>query len=185
MNFISTFFAQADAELFEQSYGTYDMAQTTANSDAATAAAVGFLVIILVFSLIFAVISYVVYGVAFSRIFKKAGVEGWKAWVPVYNMWTILELGGQKGYWSVLAFVPIVNIAAVVFTFIAMYNIGLKLGKDGTFVLLAIFLMPVWALWLAFDKSTWNQSAEAGQTPPAAPTPPAPTATPPSSTPLA
>lgn len=41
---------------------------------------------------------------------------------------------------------------------IGMYNIGLKLGKSSSFVLLAIFLPLVWLIWLAVDKSTWNES---------------------------
>ena len=45
--------------------------------------------------------------------------------------------------------------------YIAMYNIGLKLGKEGIFVLLAIFLSPVWLTWLAVDKSVWNDAAGA------------------------
>jgi hypothetical protein len=122
----------------------------------------------LMFFVVFAVVAYVVYALLLSRIFKKAGVEGWKAWVPVYNSWIMLELGGQKGFWAVLALVPVVNIAAAVFMYIAMYNIGLKLGKDGAFVLLAIFLPIVWLIWLAVDSSTWKgapAATQAGTTP--------------------
>jgi hypothetical protein len=43
--------------------------------------------------------------------------------------------------------------------YIAMYHIGKKLGKDGVFVLLAIFLPIVWLIWLAVDKSKWNDKA--------------------------
>ena len=43
----------------------------------------------------------------------------------------------------------------VIFIIIAMYEIGLKLGKSGAFVLLAIFVPIVWMIWLAFDSSTW------------------------------
>ena len=80
------------------------------------------------------------------------------AWVPFYNHWTLLELGNQKGFWAVLIIVPIVNIASTVFTYIAMYHIGLKLGKDGAFVLWAIFLPLVWYIWLAVDDSTWEKA---------------------------
>src|SRR5690606_4273977 len=91
--------------------------------------------------------------------FKKAGVESWKAWVPVYNNWVMLQLGGQQGWWAVVAFIPVANLVAAVFMCIAMYNIGLKLGKEGAFVLLAIFLYAVWLIWLAVDKSTWKEAA--------------------------
>jgi len=100
-----------------------------------------------------------------SRIFKKAGIEGWKAWVPVYNSWTLLEMGDQPGFWAVMAFVPVLNIAAIVFMIIAMYNIGLKFGKEGAFVLLAIFVPIAWYIWLAVDSSKWKGSVPKKATP--------------------
>lgn len=103
-------------------------------------------------------------------IFKKAGVPAWKAWVPIYSTWVMLELGDQPGWWVLLNFVPFVNLVALVFMYIAMYNIGLKLQKEGWFVILAIFLPIVWLIWLALDKSTWQGSAApAEQQPPTVP----------------
>jgi hypothetical protein len=115
----------------------------------------GFFVFFIVFFLIF----YVLYSYMLGRIFKKADVEQWIAWVPFYNNWKMLEIGGQQGYWAILAIIPLVNIASAVFMFMAMYHIGRKLGKDDWFVLLAIFLPIVWIAWLAFDDSKWNVSA--------------------------
>lgn len=111
---------------------------------------------VMLFALVFGIAIYVIFALLMGRIFKKAGIESWKAWVPVYNNWVLLELGGQQGFWAVLALIPVVNIVAAVFMYIAMYNIGLKLGKDGAFVLLAIFVPVVWLIWLAVDSSTWK-----------------------------
>lgn len=130
---------------------------TNGYNEAATAAGLAvFGGAILMFMIVAIAISYVITSLFLSMIFKKAGIESWKAWVPVYNTWIMLEMGGQKGFWAVLAFVPLVNIAAAVFMIMAMYSIGLKFGKDGAFVLLAIFLPYVWLIWLAVDKSTWH-----------------------------
>jgi len=116
----------------------------------------GLFLFMLFFVLIISVALYAVHAFLLGKIFTKAGVPAWKAWVPVYNSWVTLELGGQQGFWAVLALVPVVNIVSVVFLYIAMYNIGLKLGKEGAFVLLAIFLPLVWYIWLAVDGSTWK-----------------------------
>jgi hypothetical protein len=40
--------------------------------------------------------------------------------------------------------------------YIAMYKIGLKFGKEGWWVILAIFVPIVWIAILAFDSSKWN-----------------------------
>lgn len=112
---------------------------------------------IFLFLLIVTVISYVVTAWLLGRIFKKAGVKQWIAWVPIYNGWKILELGGQQGFWAVIALVPPVGIISAVFTYIAMYHIGKKFGKEDWFVLLAIFVPIVWLAWLAFDNSQWSK----------------------------
>ena len=141
--------------LFGDMYYNNPYYDTSTNTMSDTAAA-GIAMTMIVFGLFFVVVAYVVNAFLLSRIFKKAGVEQWKAWVPVYSTWVMYELGDQQGFWAVLMFVPIVNIVAAIFMFIAMYNIGLKLGKEGAFVLLAIFLPIVWFIWLAVDSSTWK-----------------------------
>jgi hypothetical protein len=139
---------------YYDSYG--DRYYTSSYNDPAAA---GLTVMAMLFMLFFGVIAYVVMAILLGRIFKKAGVEAWKAWVPFYNHWTLLELGGQQGFWAVLVIVPFVNIVAAIFTYIAMYNIGLKLGKDGAFVLWGIFIPIVWYIWLAVDDSKWKGKA--------------------------
>lgn len=134
---------------------------TTNSSDVSDAAAAGIMMVVVLFTLIFVAAIYVIHSYLLSRIFKKAGVEAWKAWVPVYSSWVMLELGDQKGFWAVLALIPIVNIASAVFMYLAQYNIGMKLGKEGAFVLLAIFLPTVWLIWLAVDSSTWKGTPKA------------------------
>jgi hypothetical protein len=111
------------------------------------------------FGVLFGLAIYVFISICLMRIFAKAGVKPWVAWVPFYNSWKLLEIGGQQGFWAVLTIVPIVNIVAGVFILIAQYHVGKKLGKGGEFVLWAIFLPYVWYPWLAFDKSTWNDAA--------------------------
>ncbi len=142
----------------------YDSYQTTAPGvDPAAAAAV--FMSVLLFFLVFALISYAVTAWLLGRVFKKAGVEQWIAWVPIYNTWKLLELGGQQGFWAVLALIPIIQIVSAVFVYIAMFHIGKKLGKEDWFVLIAIFLPLVWLIWLAFDDSKWAGAKVAKKVP--------------------
>lgn len=169
--------------LAQSGYYYDDSYYYTTNVDDTTAVAA--MLAFAAFALIFLAAFYVFFAFCLMKIFKKAGIEKpWAAWVPIYNNWKLLEVGGQQGFWAVLAIIPIINIVSAVFMYIAMYNVGLKLGKEGVFVLLAIFLSPVWLIWLAFDKSTWNESAGASSLTPvnvaakpnqpsASPTPPA------------
>lgn len=40
-------------------------------------------------------------------MFKKAGIEGWKAFVPFYNTWCMVEKMQLKKYWFFLQFIPV------------------------------------------------------------------------------
>lgn len=135
----------------------------TSSSAASDSAAAGvivlFVAVVYGFVLLLGLAVYVVTSLCLMKIFKKAGVKPWIAWVPFYNSWKILEIGGQPGFWAVLAIIPFVNIVAAVFIIIAQYHIGKKLGKGGEFVVWAIFLPLVWFIWLAVDKSTWDDTA--------------------------
>lgn len=136
-----------------------DYPTTGGNEDPAVIIAVilgflGFIVITLI-------VVYIIYAFLLSRLFKKAGVKESIAWIPFYNHWKFLELGGQQGIWAVLYIVPLINIASLVFTYIAAYNVGLKLGKESWFVLLAIFFPLVWLIWLGFDDSKWTKESKA------------------------
>lgn len=109
------------------------------------------------------VISYVINGVLLGGLFKKVGIEQWRAWVPFYNTWIFLELGGQKGWYSLLALLSgipflgfVAAIAFYVFLILAAVNIGNHFNKPGAgWIILYIFLSPIWLAIVAFDKEQW------------------------------
>ena len=102
---------------------------------------------IIVFTLIVVVVNYVLTGFAFMSFFKKVGVEPWIAWVPYYNQWKWLEVGGQQGWFVLLALIPYGGIATLVFLIISMYRTGIAFGKSGGFVVLGVFFPFIWA-WI-------------------------------------
>jgi len=106
---------------------------------------------------IFYIILYVFTAICNAQIFKKAGVKPYIAWIPFYNTWKFLEIGGQNGAYIFFSLIPFVgSFIYAIFAFIAAYRIGKNLGKSGAFLLLNIFLFPVWYIWLAVDKSKWK-----------------------------
>lgn len=153
------------SSLFGQS-PNYDYGPYYNNGEYNSETAMVFSVAVMLFTIVLALAFYVLHAIFLGKIFKKAGVESWKAWVPVYNNWVMLELGGQQGYWAIVALIPFVGIIGAIFLYIAMYHIGLNLGKEGVFVLLAIFLPTVWFIWLGVDKSTWKGAPAYATSPP-------------------
>ncbi len=58
-------------------------------------------------------------------MFKKAGVAGWKALIPIYNLWEMAQLAGMKKYWFFLQFIPIVGwfiTIAILIEFVKVYG---------------------------------------------------------------
>lgn len=139
---------------YDYSYPTHD---GLANSGSEAASGAMIVVMALVFLLI-ALASYVVCAIFRQRIFAKAGVEKWKAWVPFYNTYIMLQLGGQAGWWIFFMLFPPASMVTSVFLFIAEYHIQRKLDKSDAYLVLAILCQPVWLGILAFDKSVWDES---------------------------
>ena len=116
----------------------------------------GVYAVVVAIGLLFAIAIYIVNGVAFMKLFRKVGVEPWAAWVPFFNNWRLLEVGGQEGWFSILSLVPVGNYVAAVFLGIAGHKIGTAFRKDGAWTVLYIFLPFVWAWLLANDPAPYE-----------------------------
>ena len=118
------------------------------------------------FVLIAGVVGIVFYAITsflLSKVFSKAGVEPWKAWVPIYNNWIFFELGGQKAGLSILLLFPIVNIVGAVYGIIAAHKIGLAFGKSTAWTVLYFFCAPVWYALLGFGSAQYNSGRDTTQ----------------------
>jgi hypothetical protein len=104
------------------------------------------------------IILYLVTGFFLSKVFKKAGRPGWAAYVPLYNNWLLLEMGGQKGIvllWNLLPFAgPLIYL---VFSIKASLEIGRRFGKSNVFSVFGLILFSlIGYIILAFDKSIYH-----------------------------
>ena len=132
--------------------------------------------------LVLVIAFYVVNAFALMSLFRKVGVQPWIGWVPFYNTWTVLELGGQPGPLALLSLVPSGNYVVIVFRAIANYRTDVAFRKDSSWVVLAIFLPFVWAFLLGRPQEHYQPDliAAAGYPPPkvgfGAPPRPAPAA---------
>jgi hypothetical protein len=107
-------------------------------------------------ALAFALAYWALLSFALSRFFAKVGVEPWTAWVPIYQYWKWLEVGGFMGSISLLYLIPGARIAASVCLFIGMYRSGIAFKKDPAFLILGIFLPFVWAFILSGESETYE-----------------------------
>lgn len=128
----------------------------------------------------FAVIILVIAGM--WKTFTKAGEDGWKAIIPIYNVWVLLRIVGRPGWWLILFLIPFVNF---VIWIIVANDLSKSYGRGVGFTLGLIFLSPIFILILGFGGARYvgpggtpAMSASGAAPPPAAGgTPPPPPAT--------
>jgi len=73
------------------------------------------------------------------KIYTKAGQEGWKAIIPVYNLVVLLEIIGKPLWWLVLLFVPFVNIVV----YIMVTNELSKVFNKGVGTTIGLLFLPI------------------------------------------
>lgn len=114
------------------------------------------------------VVSWVLIAIPLSALFRKTGIEPWKAWVPFYSTYTWLRLGGQSGHWVWASLVPYGGIVTSIFLYLGMHRTGKAFGKETGFLVLGIFLPWVWLFILGFGRDEYRPQliAAAGLTGP-------------------
>lgn len=112
------------------------------------------------------IVTYAINAFGLMKLYEKVpGVPKVAAWVPFWNSWVLFEIGGLKGWYSLLTlagFIPVIgwigSIAGIVLMVIAAHNIakGFRKESPAIWTVLFFFLPIVWYYILGFDKSTWQ-----------------------------
>lgn len=93
-------------------------------------------------------ISIVISIVIMWRLFEKAGEEGWKSIIPIYNIFIVFKITWGSGWKFLFLLIPIFNIYVIIKTCI---NTARAFGKGGWFAAGLFFLSPIFGLILAFS----------------------------------
>lgn len=87
------------------------------------------------------------------KIFEKAGEEGWKSIIPIYNLIILLKIVGKPVWWIALFIIPVANIVFLIWT----YNMLSKsFGKDEGYTVGLILLGIVFFPMLAFGDAVYQ-----------------------------
>ena len=100
---------------------------------------------------IFLIVYIVGWHIGLYGMFKKAGITPWKALIPVYNTWLMVEKMGLKKFWFWLQFIPIAG------QFITIWLTIIFVMHFGRFGLiehtLTVFVPFIYLPYLGFSKS--------------------------------
>lgn len=116
------------------------------NTSASSASGLGFGY--WMFMLIFAAAGVV----AMWKIFTKAGEEGWKALIPIYDLVILFKISGLSPWLILVMLIPIGTIVILIMLYIKLAK---AFGKSGGFAAGLILLNTIFMLILAFDSSKY------------------------------
>lgn len=122
----------------------------TVYMDPASTAAFGIgTIIYMVILLAIAVISLI----SMWKIFAKAGEAGWKALIPIYNMYILFQITWGKGIYFLLMLIPLANFVILIITYVKLAN---AFGKSGAFAVGIVFLPAIFMPILAFGSAEYQ-----------------------------
>lgn len=93
----------------------------------------------------------------FWKTFEKAGEPGWAAIVPIYNIYVLVKISGNRWWWFILLFVPVINFLATIKISI---DIAGKFNRGVLFGLGLAFLSFIFYLILGFGDYQYQDDAQ-------------------------
>ncbi len=91
--------------------------------------------------------------VSMWKLFTKANKAGWKALIPFYNIYILIEIVSLPGSYLLLSLIPIVNIYAI---FKILIGLAHKFGHSTGYGIAMVFLSPILLPMLAFGSSIYE-----------------------------
>jgi len=113
---------------------------------------------------------FVLYVVALWKIFTKAGEQGWKSIIPIYNAYTLYKIVWKvKYFWifiaifivsGILVLIPVLGwivdgiagIVLICITIMMDYYLARSFGHSIGFTLGLVFFAPIFILIIAFSS---------------------------------
>lgn len=93
--------------------------------------------------------------VSLWRVFAKAGESGWKALIPLYNVYILMQICGKPGWWFILLLIPVVGLAI---NLLAMLSLSEKFGRSPVFGVGLLLLPMIFFPLLAFGPSLYQHA---------------------------
>ncbi len=121
-----------------------------------TTADTGGMMAALLIPVLVTIVVYVVQAFFLAKVFAKAGSESWFAWVPIANVYRLLEIGGQRGYYAFLLFLGPIGLATLFFFIPAVHRVNLGFGKSTGWTILSVLCFPVWAVLMGLNSAPWR-----------------------------
>jgi len=97
---------------------------------------------------------YVVTAIGLWPMLVKAGIPGWGALIPIYNIYLQVKLAGHRGWLTLLYFVPLVNLVVAI---VVAVGLARAFGRGAVYGFFLHFLLqPIGFLITGFGSSRYG-----------------------------
>ena len=95
----------------------------------------------------------VVCTIGYWKLFEKAGEDGWKILIPLYNSYIITKIVYGHGWKFLFSLIPIIRY---IFPIMLMVRMAQAYGKSAGFGILNVFFPEICLLLLGFGKCDYE-----------------------------
>ncbi|WP_333600219.1 signal peptidase I [Flavobacterium sp.] len=92
----------------------------------------------------------IVHGLGTWKLYEKAGRKSWEAFVPVYNSIVLMKIIGRPSLWTILLFIPIINL--IMFPVVWVETLRSFGKKTTTDTLLGIFTCGLYIFYINYTQ---------------------------------
>ena len=97
------------------------------------------------------------------KTFDKAGLPGWGAIIPIYNIYLLCKVAGRPGWWVLLYLIPCVSVIVAI---IVCLDIAKAFGKGALFGVGLAFLSFIFFPILGFGSARFIGTGTSGRATP-------------------
>lgn len=92
---------------------------------------------------------------SYWQVFVKAGFDGWKSIIPIYNTYILTKIGSQPLWVFLMLFIPVLNIVAVI---LISLSVAKSFGKGAVFGIFGLILFSFFGyMYLGWGDSEYKK----------------------------
>ncbi len=100
--------------------------------------------------LLFIILVQVIHGLGTWKLYIKAGRQAWEAFIPIYNAVILLKIINRPTWWTLLLFIPIINLFMFPIIWIeTLRTFGKKTTVD---MLLGVFTLGFYIMYVNYTQ---------------------------------
>lgn len=110
-------------------------------------------------AMLFSFIWAILVAIANIILFRKAGESGWKAIIPLYNLYIqqCIAFGKDKGWFILILLIP---VAGPLYGIYLVYSFGRSFGLSQIQSIFYVLFTPILSIYLAFNDSSRYQGPQ-------------------------